>query len=118
MSDHLKDPDHARADFVRRLDGTTPETVRRFVAEMREAGATWFRINLDVDGGSGAWLEGWRKRPEIEPPSTPPTNKSSHTDPELAHATAQGAEQVPGARFLPVQPAAASPERPAAAADF
>lgn len=38
--------------------------------------------------------------------------------PELAHATAQGAEQVPGARFLPVQLAAASPESPAAAADF
>ena len=47
-----------------------------------------------------------------------PAGLAAMRDYELAHATAQGAEQVPGARFLPVQPAAASPERPAAAADF
>lgn len=46
-----------------------------------------------------------------------PAGLAALRDYELAHATAQGAGQVPGAS-LPKQPAAARPERPAAAAEF
>ena len=59
----------AEPEFYSFREDTSPEAIREAAERQHQDGATFFRATL-ADGG--VWIEGWRERPEEEPPFNPP----------------------------------------------